>query len=141
MIPVQSEIEIPLLETLEKLGGQARPKDIYPLMTARFPQLTAEDLADRLKHGERKWNNRIQWARQALIEAGQMASPQRGVWAITDLGRARLKQFKHPGAGKDQAIVPPSVSLVDLYEKYDLQFRSKLLDRLYELAPKQFEHF
>src|SRR5262249_28593601 len=30
---------------------------------------------------------------------------------------------------------------LDIYEKYELQFRSKLLDRLYELSPTQFEHF
>src|SRR4051794_39011276 len=99
MIPIQIEIEVPLLETLEKLGGQARPKEIYPLMTARFPQLTPEDMTERLKHGEKKWHNRIQWTRQSLIEAGQMASPQRGVWAITELGRARLKQDKQTDVG------------------------------------------
>ena len=33
------------------------------------------------------------------------------------------------------------MSLVDLYDNYDRQFRLKLLDRLYELSPSQFEHF
>jgi restriction system protein len=141
MLPPQPDIEVPLLEVLQRLGGQARPKEVYPLITARFPSITPEDLAERLKHGERKWHNRIQWTRQALIEAGQMTSPQRGVWAITDLGRARLKQGNQPDAGKAQLVPQHPANLVDLYERYDLQFRSKLLDRLYQLSPKQFEHF
>ncbi len=141
MIPTQDQIEIPLLETLVKLGGQAKPKAIYPLMTARFPQLTEEDLAARLKHGETKWNNRIQWTRQALITTGDMAKPERGIWAITEQGRKRLEANGRDESETAKRIVSASVSLVELYEKYDQQFRSKLLDRLYELTPSQFEHF
>lgn len=141
MIPTQAEIEIPLLKALCTLGGEAKPRNIYPLVTADFPQLTPEDLTAKLKHGELKWINRIQWARQALITAGDIASPQRGVWAITEQGRRRLSENGHGESEETKRSVSASVSLVDLYEKYDLQFRSKLLDRLYELTPSQFEHF
>jgi restriction system protein len=141
MIPTQAEIEIPLLETLRALGGEARPKNLYPLVTAKFPHLTPEDLTATLKHGEKKWINRIQWARQALITAGDMASPQRGVWAITEQGRKRLDQAGQDGSEAAKRTASASVSLVEVYEKYELQFRSKLLDRLYELTPTQFEHF
>jgi len=141
MIPPQAEIEIALLEALRDLGGEASPKKIYPLVTAEFPQLTQEDLAATLKHGEKKWTNRIQWTRQALITAGDMASPQRGVWAITDQGRKRLEPEVRDESRATKRILSTTVSLVDLYETYELQFRSKLLDRLYELSPPQFEHF
>lgn len=141
MMPTQTEVELPLLEILCELGGQAKPKEIYPKVTARFPQLTEEDLAVTLKHGEQKWINRIQWVRQALVTAGDMMSPQRGVWAITDQGRKRLESVAHQQPGIRDEAVSPKVSLVDLYETYDLQFRAKLLDRLYELTPRQFEHF
>ena len=140
MIPTQAEIEVPLLEALVSLGGKGRPKDVYPLVTARFPQLTQEDLAATLKHGEVKWINRIQWTRQSLITAGDMASPERGVWAITEQGRKRLKQ-RAQDRTESPARLASAASLVDLYETYDTQFRSKLLDRLYELTPTQFEHF
>ena len=141
MIPTQAEIEIPLLEAIRDLGGAANPKKIYPLVTAKFPQLTQEDLAATLKHGERKWLNRIQWARQALITAGDMASPQRGVWAITDQGRKRLEPEPGNESEATKRVIAALAGLVDLYETYELQFRSKLLDRLYELSPSQFEHF
>jgi hypothetical protein len=54
MTPAQVDIEIPLLEALEASGGQALPKYVYPLVRAKFPQLTQEDLTVRLKHGESK---------------------------------------------------------------------------------------
>jgi restriction system protein len=38
-------------------------------------------------------------------------------------------------------ILSATANLADLYETYELQFRSKLHDRLYELSPAQFEKF
>lgn len=52
MMPTYAQIEVPLLEALIGLGGQANPKNVYPLVTSKFPQLTPDDLALRLKHGE-----------------------------------------------------------------------------------------
>ncbi|MBC8869155.1 MAG: restriction endonuclease [Planctomycetes bacterium] len=141
MMPTQTEVELPLLQTLVDLGGEAKPKDVYPLLTAKFPQLTDEDLAEHLKHGEKKWHNRIQWARQALITAGDMCSPKHGIWGITDQGRRRVKEAGQPATAGTQPAKASITSLVDLYEKYDLQFRSKLLDKLHDLTPTQFEHF
>src|SRR5436853_360719 len=46
--PKQSEIELPLLKTLQELGGKAEPKELYQRLAAIFPQLTEEDLAARL---------------------------------------------------------------------------------------------
>lgn len=42
MLPKQQEIEVPLLEVLVDLGGQGQPKDIYPLVTQKFPQIREE---------------------------------------------------------------------------------------------------
>src|SRR6516162_9902293 len=141
MMPSQAEVELPLLEVLRELGGQARPRDVYPRVTAKFPQLTEEDLTATLKHGERKWINRIQWTRQALVTAGDMGSPKWGLWAITEQGLNRLQAAAKDGTQLPRQAASATVSLVDLYETYDLQFRSKLLDKLFELTPRQFEHF
>lgn len=140
MLPLQSDVEIPLLEALVELGGQAQPKQAYPVVTAKFPDITEEDLVLRLKRGEPKWHNRIQWVRQVLVTAGDMANPQRGIWAITDQGRARLA-----GKGSDKSVAVKQASrassLVDIHDKYELQFRSNLLDKLHGLTPTEFEHF
>lgn len=140
MMPSQAEIEIPLLTCLEESSGQAKPKQVYPLVTAKFPELTENELAICFKHGKNKWHNRIQWARQSLINSGDMASPEYGIWAITDQGRQRIRN-NALGESPTNKPVAATVGLVALYEKYELQFRSKLLDKLFELTPTQFEHF
>jgi restriction system protein len=140
MLPSQAETEIPLLKALAQLGGEARPRDLYPLVTSLFPGITREDLELRLQHGERLWHNRIQWVRQRLIESGDMCSPQRGMWAITDQGRGRLNEDGRASPLVQKLSAAPT-NLVELYEKYESQFREKLRDKLHELTPTQFEHF
>lgn len=91
MLPKHKEIEVRLLEVLVELGGQGKPREIYPHVTKKFSKITDEDLAGTLPSGENRWTNRIQWARQRLIEKGEMYSPSRGIWAITDKGRKRVE--------------------------------------------------
>jgi len=132
MLPKQKDIEVPLLEVLIELGGQGKPKEIYPLVTKKFPEIGDEDLTETLPSGGNKWTNRIQWVRQRLIDKGELYSPSRGIWAITDKGRKRI-ETKEPSV--------PTVNLVELYEDYETSFRSQLLDKLNELTPRQFELF
>ena len=132
MLPKQKDIEIPLLEVLVELGGQGKPKEIYPLVTKKFPEIREEDLAETLLSGGNKWTNRIQWVRQKLIEKDEVYSPSRGIWAITDKGRQRVKR-KEPSER--------TVNFVELHEDYEASFRSQLLDKLNELTPRQFELF
>lgn len=46
--PRQVELELPLLEVLAELGGAAKPRDVYPIVAERFPELTSEELEERL---------------------------------------------------------------------------------------------
>jgi len=133
MLPKQKDVEIPLLEVLVELGGQGKPKEIYPLVTKKFPQITAKDLAGTLPSGGNRWTNRIQWARQALIIKGEMYSPTPGIWAITEKGRKRL--------GAPPPPPPPPLNFIELYEDYEASFRSLLLDRINDLSPREFELF
>ena len=64
-----------------------------------------------------------------------------GMHLITDQGRTRLNQETNNQVEPEKRFASAAVSLVDQYDKYDAHFRSKLLDRLYELSPSQFEHF
>jgi DGQHR domain-containing protein len=83
-------MEIPLLTCLEEIGGRGTPEAIYSRITKFFPTLTQADLAETLGSGTNKWRNRVAWVRQKLISIGEMVSPGRGVWAITEKGRSRL---------------------------------------------------
>jgi len=132
MLPKQKDIEIPLLEALVEMSGQGKSKDIYPLVTKKFPNIREEDLIETLPSGGNKWTNRIQWVRQRLIDKDELYSPNRGIWAITERGRKRV-----------ETRVPsePLVNFVELYDEYETSFRSQLLDKLNELTPHQFELF
>jgi len=132
MLPKQKDIGIPLLEALVEIGGQGKAKDIYPLVTKKFPSIQEEDLAETLPSGGNKWTNRIQWVRQRLIDKGEMYSPSRGIWAITEKGKKCVET---------KVSSEPVVNFIELYEEYESSFRSQLLDKLNELTPRQFELF
>jgi restriction system protein len=149
MMPKQGEIEIPLLRLLEELGGQAKPADIYQRISKFFPDLSEADLAETLPSGGNKWTNRIQWVRQRLVSKGEMASPGHGIWAITEKGRARLSpagassnresvRIQH-FQGSTQDYITSNFE--ELAEEYLEAFTSKVLQKLQDLTPQQFERF
>ena len=144
MLPKRKEVQIPLLEALIEIGGQGKPRHIYPLVTKRFPQIREEDLADTLPAGHNRWINRIQWVRQDLVHLGEMDSPKHGIWRITEKGRQRLANLsKFPdhlqGDAGNLAVSPPS--FLELYEDYEAAFRIRLLESLQNLTPTEFEQF
>ncbi len=137
-LPRLTDIELALLRALVTLGGEAPPSRVYPEVTKQFPSLTPELLAETLPSGGNRWTNRIQWVRLHLIQKGEMTSPARGVWAITQKGRPRVQaEARVP----ESATATASVSLVDLHEDYEATFRAKLLDRLLQMKPAEFEQF
>ena len=136
MLPNQTEIEMPLLDVLTRLGGKARPRDLYPILTELFAQITPDDLAERLSHGESKWHNRIQWVRQRLVESGDVESGGHGIWMVTAKGRQRLEG--RPGTLSPAIRIP---TFLESYDGYEASFRDKMRERLLSLTPTQFEHF
>jgi restriction system protein len=135
MLPSQREIEIPLLQVLVEIGGEGIPREIYPLVTGKFPQIVDDDLAERLPSGGSKWTNRIQWVRQRLVEKGEIDGSTPGVWRVTEGGRARVASAQEPIA------VAAEPTFLELYENYEASFRQRLLDRLRGLDPREFEYF
>ena len=93
--PKQSEIELPLLKTLQELGGKAEPKELYPRLAAIFPQLTQEDLAARLPSSPStfRWHNLVQWSRQKLVERRNRRLDARCLEADTERPSARRNAF------------------------------------------------
>jgi restriction system protein len=140
MMPKVHEIEDPLLQALHSLGGKAPAKDVYPAVTEKFSQLTPGDIAEQLPSGGNKWTNRMQWARQRLVERGEMASGGVGVWVITPEGTSRLS-----AAPKPKAPSPAQESVTSDFEEtvddYLTAFRLKVLQKLLDLNAAQFEEF
>ncbi|MGC2422377.1 MAG: restriction endonuclease [Candidatus Acidiferrales bacterium] len=149
MMPKQREMEIPLLKCLEEMGGKAEPSKIYIRMRQFFPSLTESDLTETLTTGGNKWTNRIQWVRQRLVSIGEMASPEHGVWAITEKGRRRLAELAGLGTSPESKSPKESeamsssgpVNFEEMAEDYVEAFKEKVIQKLQDLRPDQFERF
>lgn len=163
MFPKQRELEEPILRVLAGRGGKARPEEVYEGVKKLLPQLTDADLLETQPSGENKFKNVIRFARQALIDRGEMSSPAHGVWELTEKGMARLQKASdgtppQPGvATPAQAAQPPTPStteplpsgpsdfsatnLEELFDDYLGAFKRKVIQALLDLSPAQFEKF
>jgi restriction system protein len=144
--PKQVEIEVPLLDALVELGGEGRPRDIYPLVAKRFPQLTPEEQEERLENypSTRKWSNLVQWIRQRLVDLGQIDGSQRGIWKITPAGRARIEAPSPAPRNRSSELrtaPAPATSLRDFVNANLQEVRTRLVAELRDLTPRAFEHF
>lgn len=134
MLPKQKQIEVPLLEAIVELGGEAKPSDVYPVVTRKFPILTSGDLTKTLAGGQNNWTNRIRWVRQNLVDEGELDGSTRGLWKITEKGKRRVGRKAVTTSKREK-------DFFDLYEEYEKSFRKKLLTRLQNMSPDEFEHF
>lgn len=152
MMPTQQEIEVPLLRALKQLGGEAAPKAVYKAVTRAFPTLTGAELAEQLPSGGNKWTNRIQWVRQRLVSKGELESQRFGVWAITSKGLARVsgdgvsdtshRDGKAAGAAAPTSQpAPVPQNFEETVDDYLDAFKKRLLQKLHDLSPAQFEEF
>ncbi len=136
-IPSEKDIELPLLQEIEAAGGQAKPSDLYDKVAKHFPQLTpADQKATHPRSGLLIWANRVAWARQHLVNKGELDASIRGTWKITEKGRARLGVVSPP------SLPTPTPSTIgQLLDKERQQVRTQLHELLMNLHPQQFEAF
>lgn len=90
----------PILRALAQRGGSAPARDVIEAvgqaLTADFTPIDK----DKLGSGGVRWENRVQFVRLRMVEEGLMVKGwTKGVWAITDQGRASLN-------GSGQQAVP-----------------------------------
>jgi len=142
--PKQFEIEIPLLQAIQELGGSGKPKEIYPRVSQLFPQLTEEDLIAKLPSSPStfKWHNLIQWCRQGLIQKGELDGATRGLWKLTSKGKDRLKS--KPSAKQDAelfAAAAQNITLKDLIYQNESEVKTRIIAELKTLKAKEFEQF
>lgn len=88
-IPDYESAMLPLLQ-LASDGAEHRFRDAVEKLAAQF-ELTDAERAEMLPSGTAPlFDNRIGWARTYLKQAGLLESPKRGLFKITDRGRAIL---------------------------------------------------
>lgn len=161
MIPSFEELELPLLRALDAKGGKARPAEVYEKVRAYFPSLTEAELAETVASGDNRFRNRVRWARQILIDKGDVYRADYGVWGITDRGRARLtghptnepySRHRRENLNATVDSVPESknvapepvtsvVNLEELADDYSTAFERKVLQELLDRKPAEFEQF
>lgn len=82
---------VPILQALDEHGGRAAAREVVE----RVGQLVDDQLKpldrETLKTGGVRWQTRVQFARLRMKEQGLLApDAPRGVWEISDAGRAEL---------------------------------------------------
>lgn len=77
----------PLLDSLRALGGSGSPREVVEQIARdlRVPEQAQTELTDS---GSPRFPNQVAWARFYLSREGLLDSSKRGVWSLTDKGRA-----------------------------------------------------
>jgi restriction system protein len=112
-IPDYQSAMLPLLQ-LSSDDAEHRFRDVVEQLANHF-KLTDTERSELLPSGSQPvFNNRIGWARTYLKQAGLLRSPKRGMFTITEAGRALLAEN-------------PSKIDVELLERYEpfREFRSR----------------
>ena len=86
----------PVLASLEKLGGSARPAEVRDLIIEENA-ITDADLTETIANGTLKFDNQVGWARFYLVKAGYINSSKRGVWTLTEKA-PKAESFTHDDA-------------------------------------------
>jgi restriction system protein len=77
---------IPIVETLQELGGSGQPKEVTDIVLERL-HISEREQAQTLKNGNSRVRNQVGWARFYLAKADFLDASRRRVWALTEKGR------------------------------------------------------
>jgi restriction system protein len=147
----------PVLDAVRDLGGSARPQEVYDHLD-RTLGLTAAQLAETTDSGAPRYHNQMAWARQYLVTAGLLDASKRGVWSLTERGRAHPKLAPEEavalyraaqgrrgsevgGQGARGAVDAEAVAPDDDLPLTALGHRARVLVILQDLTSAEFERF
>jgi restriction system protein len=77
----------PLLDSLRKLGGSGSPDEVVEQIALDL-SLSDEEQNEVLPSGGSRLKTNVAWARFYLVREGLLDSSKRGVWSLTEKGRA-----------------------------------------------------
>ena len=146
----------PVVEGLRALGGSARPAEVTDWVATELGISDAER-SELTKTGIERFYNRVAWARFYLAKAGIIDASQRGVWTLTEKGRAMpaltcqdaLALFKDVRSQfqSDTAAIDVTADGDADAPSEDVAFlsgsnhRTQVIDALMSLSPGGFEAF
>jgi restriction system protein len=150
----------PVLKAVRELGGSARPQEVYERV-AETLGLSDDARSSTTPSGVPRHENQMAWARFYLVRAGLLDSSKRGVWMLTEKGRAiddltpaqslelfravrgafaeEAERAKRDGDGRsgDEVPAPDDGSTPSTPADY----RAQVIEMLQKLVPSGFERF
>jgi restriction system protein len=138
----------PVLDALRRLGGSGTPEEVVERI-AQDLNLSDEVQNELLPSGESRYRNQVHWARFYLAREGLISSSKRGVWSLTERGRATIltpegsrelftkwaRIFKEQKQATATSPEPTREHLSDETADY----RADVIKLLLELPPAGFE--
>ncbi|WP_368641055.1 restriction endonuclease [Castellaniella ginsengisoli] len=83
----------PLLDALRHLGGSGTPDEVTEQIAVA--QSVSDDVQNELtSSGQPRFKNQVAWARFYLTKEGLLGSSKRGVWNLTERGRATTLTYE-----------------------------------------------
>jgi len=88
----ENAFRIPILQSLNELGGSALAKDVLQRVYQKMKeQLNEYDLLFLPFNSQKRWENTAQWCKYKLVKEGLIsANSSRGIWEITEKGKEYL---------------------------------------------------
>ncbi|MBV1701137.1 MAG: restriction endonuclease [Hyphomicrobiales bacterium] len=149
----------PVLNSLRALGNSGTPFEVREDI-AKTMALSEAELNVTTSNGQSRFDNQVAWARFYLMKAGLIDGSERGVWRLTELGRAthlnheqaidlfKLQQNGLIRGGNATVSTLTAFSPIDsiqqaapLIEDIAPDHREAMADILKKMTAKGFEHF
>jgi restriction system protein len=148
----------PVLDALQELGGSGRPDEVRSVIAQKL-KLSEEEQAESLpSKAQPRFDNQVHWARCYLSKAGLLDSSKRGVWTLSEKGKAALPltdsdarrvfhqvsaTFAKSKAGKGANGEPVDDQLAPPTDGATVQgsYRDEVAVMLQSVSPAGFERF
>lgn len=95
-LPSQTQLMLPLLESLSECGGSARPRDLYDSIAAKLNLPPEVRNQTTLCNGIRTnvFERRVRWTRQTAVLKTLIDRREASVWHLTDRAQSKLANIR-----------------------------------------------
>lgn len=142
----------PLLDALRSLGGSGTPDEVVERI-AQDLNISDEVQNELLPSGEPRFRNRVAWARFYLVREGLLDSSKRGVWSLTEQGRATkltleqarairskwVRIFQEQRRAEEHLSESAADQVAEVAVPTPTNYRTEVLELLLSLPPSGFE--
>ena len=142
----------PLLDALRGLGGSGTPEEVTERIATDL-SIPDEVQNELLPSGEPRYRNQVHWARFYLVKEGLVDSSERGVWSLTEKGRATtltpeqsreiflkwVRIFQEQRRAKAVSTEPAAEQIAEESAGGSPDYRAAVIEFLNKLPPAGFE--